>query len=270
MSIHRHRTQSSGLATHTYTRTTRTRCSGTKAGQRQIEGSRVNLSLCSCTYSRSDVLRFVESWGDDLSAEGKRAYGFCNDSTSRPKNRGVSRGKKNSRKSGCCINRRFERSRNSHRGTWITWKRAHARSLGKFSSRLVEYKGGLEKEKRLVSLVRFVKGIIIKRLRPLGHYPSFDRISSVSLDKTLSRRQEWGIIARKRRELERVRSKIYDNVTLVCASKELGITVEHKFRSPLPLICHDSLLERNMVLLPEIPATRQQLVIRRTEFHREQ
>lgn len=166
------------------------------------------------------------------------------------------------------INRRFERSRNSHRGTWITWKRAHARSLGKFSSRLVEYKGGLEKEKRLVSLVRFVKGIIIKRLRPLGHYPSFDRISSVSLDKTLSRRQEWGIIARKRRELERVRSKIYDNVTLVCASKELGITVEHKFRSPL--ICHDSLLERNMVLLPEIPATRQQLVIRRTEFHREQ
>lgn len=33
--------------------------------------------------------------------------------------------------------------------------------------------------------------------------------------------------------------KIYDNVTLVCASKELGITVEHKFRS---LICRGSLL----------------------------
>ena len=42
------------------------------------------LSICWCTYSRSDVLRFVESWGDDLSAEGKRAYGFCNDSTSTP------------------------------------------------------------------------------------------------------------------------------------------------------------------------------------------
>lgn len=146
------------------------------------------------------------------------------------------------------------------------------RSLGKFSLRLVKYKGGREKEKRLVSLVRFVKGIIIKRLRPLGHYPSFDRISTVSLDKTLSRRQEWGIIARKRRQLERVRSKIYDNVTLVCASKELGITVEHKFRSPLPLICHDSLLvsRKEYGITIEIPATKQQLVIRRTEFRREQ
>lgn len=32
-----------------------------RQARQQIEGSRVNLSLCSCTYSRSDVLRFVES-----------------------------------------------------------------------------------------------------------------------------------------------------------------------------------------------------------------
>lgn len=78
--------------------------------------------------------------------------------------------------------------------------------------------GGREKEKRRISR-SFCQGDNCQALTQVSTvFQAFRSIKHC-------RGQEWEIIARKRTITRAGSLKIYDNVTLVCASKELGITV---------------------------------------------
>lgn len=87
----------------------------------------------------------------------------------------------------------------THRETWTELRRERMldqRSVGKFSSHLVEYEGGREKRRRDVSR-SFCQG---------DNYQAFTQVSTVFSSMKHCCGQEWGIIARKRtiRQRERV------------------------------------------------------------------